>query len=137
MTGAPVPVPDGPDAGLPWHYGDPFGEQRRLELGSNEPAGVWAREALRIASLQPRAGLDDDPSVPSAWVLRLVHLDGSADDPLPPVGTELTLDGAVVGRLGTTAQHYELGPIGLALVDASVPDGTTVQAGNTPALVAS
>ena len=90
---------------------------------------------MRVAALQPRAGLDDDPSVPPAWVLRLVHLDGSADDPLPPVGTELTLNGAVVGRLGTTAQHYELGPIGLALVDPSVPDGATVLAGSTPAQI--
>lgn len=28
-----VDVPDGPDAGLPWHYGDPVREQRRLEAG--------------------------------------------------------------------------------------------------------
>ena len=130
-----VPVPDGPDAGLPWYYGDPFGEQRRLDQGSDEPAGVWAREALRIAARQPRAGLDDDPEAPPDWVLRLVHLDGSADEPLPPVGTALTLDEVVVGRLGTTAQHYELGPIGLALVAPAVPDGATVMAGATPALV--
>jgi len=136
MSG-PVPVPDGPDAGLVWHYGDPFGEQRRLEHGSDEPAGVWAREALRIAARQPRAGLDDDPDAPPDWVLRPIHLDGSADEPLPPVGTVLTLDGEVVGRLGSTAQHYELGPIGLALVDPSIPDGATVQADGTPALVAS
>jgi len=134
--GVPVTVPDGPDAGLVWHYGDPFGEQRRLAQGlTGEPAGVWAREALRIAARQSRSGVDDDPSVPPNWVLRLVHLDGSADDPMPPVGTALTLDGVTVGRLGSTAQHYELGPIGLALVDPTVPDGATVLAGTTPALV--
>lgn len=29
-----VRSPDGPDAGAPWHYGDPFAEQRRLVGGS-------------------------------------------------------------------------------------------------------
>jgi len=131
-----VLVPDGPDAGQPWHYGDPFAEQRRLDHGlTDKPAGVWAREALRIAARQPRPGLDDDPSAPIDWVLRLVHLDGSADEPLPPVGTALTLDGVTVGRLGSTAQHYELGPIGLALVAPDVTDGTTVLVGATPALI--
>ncbi len=28
-----VPVPDGPDAGAVWHYGNPLGEQRLLESG--------------------------------------------------------------------------------------------------------
>jgi hypothetical protein len=28
-----VLVPDGPEAGLAWHYGDPFGEQRCMESG--------------------------------------------------------------------------------------------------------
>jgi folate-binding protein YgfZ len=30
MTTAAIPIADGVDAGLPWHYGDPFGEQRLL-----------------------------------------------------------------------------------------------------------
>ena len=37
MTGvraAAVPVESGPDAGAPWHYGDPYAEQRALEAGS-------------------------------------------------------------------------------------------------------
>ena len=36
MTGvraAAVPVDTGPDAGAPWHYGDPYAEQRALESG--------------------------------------------------------------------------------------------------------
>ena len=135
MNPAPVPVPDGPDAGQPWHYGDPLREQRRFEQGFlDEPIGVWAKEALRIAAGQPRPGLDDDPSAPSDWQLRLVHLDGSMEE-LPPVGTPLTLGGATVGRLGTTSYHYELGPIGLALVAADIGEGTTVLAGATPAVV--
>ena len=128
-----VPVPDGPDAGLPWHYGDPFGEQRRLARGLDGPIGVWAREARRIADLDPRPGVDPQPA--PGETLRLVHLDGSADDPLPPVGTVLTAGGQAVGRLGSTVQHYELGPIGLAAVDAALPAGTSLMAGSTPALV--
>ena len=126
-----VPVPDGPDAGLPWHYGDPLREQRRAERGFDEPTGVWAREALRIAAKQPRAGLDTQEPIPPGQHLRLVHLDGSADDPLPPVGTPITCGNRVVGRLGTTAYHYELGPIGLALIDDDVPGGTQLVAGDT------
>jgi len=129
-----VPVPDGPDAGLPWHYGDPFGEQRRLARGLDGPAGVWAREALRIAACEPRAGVDPEPA--PGETLRLVHFDGSSDTPLPPVGAVLTMDGRAVGRLGSSAQHYELGPIGLAVLDASVPAGATLMAGATAALVA-
>ena len=37
MTGvraAAVPVESGPDAGAPWHYGDPYAEQRALEAGT-------------------------------------------------------------------------------------------------------
>lgn len=34
MTPAPVPPPDQwPDQGVPWHYGDPFGEQRAAASG--------------------------------------------------------------------------------------------------------
>jgi tRNA-modifying protein YgfZ len=34
-TAHPVPPPDGsPDPGVPWHYGDPLREQRRLAAGS-------------------------------------------------------------------------------------------------------
>ena len=128
---APVPVPDGPDAGLPWHYGDPLGEQRRAELGLDEPIGVWAQEALRIAAVRPRAGLDVPGAIPPGQSLRLVHLDGSADVPLPPVGTPVTADGLTVGRLGTSAYHYELGPIGLALISDDVPPGTTLLADGT------
>jgi len=101
----------------------------------DEPVGIWAYEALRIAARRPRA-LIDLIGGPADGRLRLVHLDGSADDPMPPVGTPLTWRGQQAGRLGSTAQHYELGPIGLALVANDVPDGATVLADQTPALVA-
>ena len=53
--------------------------------------------------------------------LVLVHLDGSSEE-LPGVGSAMTVDGRDVGFLGTTAHHYELGPIGLALVKRQVAD---------------
>ena len=54
--------------------------------------------------------------------LVLLHLDGSADR-LPALGSPLVLDGREVGRVGSSARHHELGPIGLGLVKRSVsPD---------------
>jgi folate-binding protein YgfZ len=54
--------------------------------------------------------------------LVLLHLDGSADR-LPALGSPLMLDGRQVGRVGSTARHHELGPVGLGLVKRSVsPD---------------
>lgn len=52
--------------------------------------------------------------------LTLLHLDGSADA-LPAVGAEVLVDGVVVGRMGTSERHYELGPIGLALLKRQTP----------------
>lgn len=51
--------------------------------------------------------------------LTLLHLDGSAER-LPAVGADLLAEGRVVGRMGTAERHYELGPIGLALVKRTV-----------------
>jgi folate-binding protein YgfZ len=120
-------------------------------------AGMWAREALRIAAGRPRVFLDtDELTIPNeiampdgdrlgegvhlkkgcypgqetvARVHNLGHpprrlvkllLDGSADR-LPEVGSPVLADGEVVGRMGTAAIHYELGPVGLALVKRTVP----------------
>ncbi len=52
--------------------------------------------------------------------LALLQLDGSADA-LPQVGADVVADGRVVGRMGTSALHYELGPIGLALLKRTLP----------------
>lgn len=52
--------------------------------------------------------------------LTLLHIDGSVNH-LPEVGTAVMLGTRAVGRLGTTGQHHELGPIGLALVKRNVP----------------
>ncbi|RLV47668.1 folate-binding protein [Nocardioides mangrovicus] len=52
--------------------------------------------------------------------LTLLHLDGS-ENRLPDVGTPLTLEGRAVGFVGSSARHYELGPIALGLVKRNVP----------------
>ena len=52
--------------------------------------------------------------------LVFLHLDGSVDR-LPAHGSPLTLaDGTTVGFVGSSARHFELGPIGLGLVKRSV-----------------
>ena len=53
--------------------------------------------------------------------LVLLHLSGDTDE-LPAPGTPVELDGRAVGFLGTSAQHFELGPIALAVVKRSLPD---------------
>jgi tRNA-modifying protein YgfZ len=69
--------------------------------------------------------------------LVLLHLDGSAER-LPAHGDPVELDGpdsasTVVGFAGSAARHYELGPIGLALVKRTAPVDATLLAGGVPA----
>ena len=52
--------------------------------------------------------------------LTRLHLDGSVDR-LPAPGAEVSVDGAAVGVVGSSARHYELGPIGLALLKRATP----------------
>src|SRR5208282_2421567 len=61
--------------------------------------------------------------------LVFLDLDGSADR-LPAHGDPVELDGTVVGFTGSAARHYELGPIGLALVKRTVPVDATLLAGS-------
>jgi folate-binding protein YgfZ len=58
--------------------------------------------------------------------LVLLHLDGS-EDKLPGHGDQVLLDEAAVGFVGSAARHYELGPIGLALVKRTTPVAATLQ----------
>jgi tRNA-modifying protein YgfZ len=61
--------------------------------------------------------------------LVLLHLDGS-EDKLPAHGDPVELDGTNVGFVGSAARHYELGPIGLALIKRTTPvDATLTAAG--------
>ena len=64
--------------------------------------------------------------------LTLLHLDGS-DNRLPARGADLLLDGKVVGFVGTSARHHELGPIALAMVKRNVPVDATLSADGLPA----
>jgi folate-binding protein YgfZ len=59
--------------------------------------------------------------------LVFLDLDGSVDR-LPAHGSPVSLDGAPVGLVGSAARHYELGPIGLALVKRTVPVDATLLA---------
>jgi len=51
--------------------------------------------------------------------LVLLHLDGS-ENRLPAAGSALELDGRTVGFVGSSARHFELGPIALGLVKRNV-----------------
>jgi tRNA-modifying protein YgfZ len=64
--------------------------------------------------------------------LVFLSLDGS-EDRLPGHGDPVELDGTTVGFTGSAARHYELGPIGLALVKRTVPVEATLLAGGVPA----
>ena len=64
--------------------------------------------------------------------LVFLHLDGSMNT-LPPHGTPVLLDDVEVGRIGSSARHYEYGPIALAVVKRTVPVDATLFAGGVPA----
>jgi tRNA-modifying protein YgfZ len=64
--------------------------------------------------------------------LVFLDLDGSVDR-LPAHGDPVELNGAAVGFTGSAARHYELGPIGLALVKRTVPVDATLLAGGVAA----
>jgi hypothetical protein len=61
--------------------------------------------------------------------LVLLHLDGS-EHLLPARGAAVTADGKVVGTLTSAARHYELGPIGLALLKRTVSEEAALVAGD-------
>jgi folate-binding Fe-S cluster repair protein YgfZ len=61
-----------------------------------------------------------------------LHLDGSRER-LPGHGDPVELDGARVGFVGSAARHYELGPIGLAMVKRTVPVGRPLLASGVDA----
>ena len=64
--------------------------------------------------------------------LTLLHLDGSVDR-LPAAGHPVLLAGRDVGRLGSVARHYELGPIALALVKRNADVAATLDVDGIPA----
>jgi len=136
--------------------------QRLLDAGVR-PAGLWAYEALRVAALRPRLGVDtDERTIPHevGWIggpgvgavhldkgcyrgqetvarvhnlgkpprmLVLLHLDGGADR--PATGDPVLAGGRAIGRVGTVAEHVDLGPIALALLKRGVPADTELTTG--------
>jgi folate-binding protein YgfZ len=52
--------------------------------------------------------------------LVMLHLDGSVNK-LPAVGSDVLDGDRVVGHVGSSARHYELGPIALAIVKRNTP----------------
>jgi folate-binding protein YgfZ len=66
--------------------------------------------------------------------LVLLHLDGSEVD-LPEIGAAVERDGIKVGFVGTSARHYELGNIALAVVKRNVDMNAKLLVGNIPAQI--
>jgi folate-binding protein YgfZ len=64
----------------------------------------------------------------------LLHLSGESDV-LPEPGTPVELDGRTVGFVGTAVQHWELGPVALAVIKRTVPDDATLAVGGARASV--
>ena len=64
--------------------------------------------------------------------LTLLHLDGS-ENRLPTLGAELMAGDKVVGFVGTSARHHELGPIALAVVKRNVPLDQQLEVDGLPA----
>ncbi|OCB21059.1 glycine cleavage system protein T [Mycobacterium malmoense] len=139
--------------------GESAGWQERLMRAGLRPAGIWAYEAHRVAALRARLGVDtDERTIPHevGWIggavhldkgcyrgqetvarvhnlgkpprmLVLLHLDGSVDR--PSTGDPVLAGGRAVGRLGTVADHVDLGPVALALVKRGVPADTELATG--------
>jgi hypothetical protein len=138
---------------------------QRLVAAGATPAGTWAYEAIRVAALRPRLGVDtDERTIPHevGWIGAAVHLDKGcyrgqetvarvsnlgrpprrmvllhleSPETLPRTGDLVRADQRVVGRVGTVATHHELGPIALALLKRSVDPTFPLLAGDATASV--
>lgn len=64
--------------------------------------------------------------------LVLLHLDGSVVT-IPSVGSAVEKDGVKVGFIGTTARHFELGTIALAVIKRNTPEDATLVVEGIPA----
>lgn len=65
--------------------------------------------------------------------LTFLQLDGSAER-MPEPGTPVELNGRQVGVLTSVAQHYEMGPIGLALLKRNLDPAAQLSVGGVDAL---
>jgi folate-binding protein YgfZ len=66
--------------------------------------------------------------------LVLIHLAGESDE-LPEAGTAIESGGRSVGFVGTAVQHYELGPIALAVIKRSLPDDAELTVAGSPVAI--
>lgn len=133
-----------------------------LRARGAQPVPESAAETLRVEHGRPRYGIDlDDTTIPQEaglneravsftkgcyvgqeTVARLYykgkpnrHLRGLALSEPVPSGTELTLGGKPVGRLGSVVVSPEHGPIALALVRREADPGAELSAGAATATV--
>jgi hypothetical protein len=132
-------------------------------LTGKELAGSWAYNALRIAAGVPRLKDVDHKTLPheigligpgvhlskgcyrgQETVARLHNLGKpprrltllyleAGDNKLPAHGDLVKLNGEEVGVICAAAQHYELGPIALALIKRSTLATATVNVNNKTA----
>lgn len=132
---------------------DLFVPRHLLAEISVDRVGLLAWEALRIADLDPRVGVDtDERSIPNESRLLhtavhlnkgcyrgqetvarvanlgqpprrtlLLQLDGAAER-LPVQGAQVEVDGRSIGIVRSSARHYEMGPIALAVVKRAAAD---------------
>jgi len=130
-------LPDAPRAGL-WAY-----EARRIAVGVPRIGLDTDHRTIpnEVGLLGPAVHLDKGCYRGQETVARVhtlgrpprrlvrLHLDGSVDA-VPEPGSALELDGRPVGFVGSTARHFELGPIALGLVKRSVdPDAPLIVQG--------
>lgn len=131
----------------PWTYREIL-VPRETDLSAFPAAGTLALEALRIAAWRPRLATEaDEKSIPHEldWLrsavhlnkgcyrgqetvakvhnlghpprrLVMLHLDGAVAAP----GSSVELGENAVGRVTSSALHYELGPIALAVIKRNV-----------------
>jgi folate-binding protein YgfZ len=64
--------------------------------------------------------------------LVMLHLDGT-EEHLPAHGSPVLQDGREVGAVTSSARHYELGPIALAVIKRTVPVDAVLEADGVPA----
>ena len=64
--------------------------------------------------------------------LTLLHLDGT-ENRLPTAKSEVSANGKVVGFVGSSARHHELGPIALAVIKRNVPTDAQLEVDGMPA----
>jgi folate-binding protein YgfZ len=69
--------------------------------------------------------------------LTFLHLDGS-EHSLPDVGDEVRVSGQekVVGKITSAAQHYEMGPIALAVISRSVAEDASLEVSSSGGMIA-